>query len=181
MIYVLLGKSCSGKTTVLNHLTTILNKEKVVAATTRPIRPNETDGIDYHFISNGEYQTLMEQGKLICPRVFVSYKGDLWRYALLKSSLDIEKDLFLILDPLGFKELKAQYPSKVRGIYLNVSDEVLIQRGLKRGDHYGELERRLAADKSDFLNFENEVNYVINNNEDSSVIDEVLKVVSDLE
>ena len=34
----------------------------VVTATTRPRRPAETDGVDYHFVSVGEFADMIEQG-----------------------------------------------------------------------------------------------------------------------
>ncbi|MCB0132043.1 MAG: guanylate kinase, partial [Caldilineaceae bacterium] len=48
----------------------------VVTATTRPIRPAEVDGVDYHFVSVGEFAEMIEQKELFeYAVVYGDYKG----------------------------------------------------------------------------------------------------------
>jgi guanylate kinase len=52
------GPSGSGKTTIVHHLLKKFPMMRFsVSATTRPKRENETDGIDYHFLSPEEFRT----------------------------------------------------------------------------------------------------------------------------
>jgi guanylate kinase len=48
----------------------------VVTATTRPRRPDEHEGVDYHFVSQGEFAELIERGELLeYALVYNDYKG----------------------------------------------------------------------------------------------------------
>ena len=55
MITVLIGKSASGKNTIQNQLVERYGFGKIVTYTTRPPRNGETEGEDYHFISEEEF------------------------------------------------------------------------------------------------------------------------------
>ena len=52
MIIVLVGKTASGKTTVANELCKHHGYKRIVTYTTRPMRKNEVQDVDYHFISD---------------------------------------------------------------------------------------------------------------------------------
>ena len=57
--------SGSGKTTIVKHiLQTFPNIKFSVSATTRPMRPGEVDGKDYHFISVEDFKSKIESGEL---------------------------------------------------------------------------------------------------------------------
>ncbi|MFM7217064.1 MAG: guanylate kinase [Bacteroidota bacterium] len=63
------GPSGSGKTTIVHHL--LRNDSRLtfsVSATTRPIRANEKDGVDYHFLSVAEFK------KRIAENAFVDWE-----------------------------------------------------------------------------------------------------------
>lgn len=171
MIFVLLGKSCSGKTTVLNHLNKINNQNKITAITTRPIRDGEVNGLDYHFIRDEEFLALQNAGEFICVRNYTVDNGDVWRYGFIKDEILVTRqDKFLVVDLDGFKELKKLLTNRCKGIYLDVSDTELKKRGLERGDGLIELDRRLKADKVDFEDVERNVDYIIAVNDKTEVI-----------
>ena len=55
MIFIA-GKTCSGKTRIVSELCKKFGYKKIVTYTTRPIRDKEVDGVDYHFISEEEFE-----------------------------------------------------------------------------------------------------------------------------
>ena len=60
------GPSGSGKTTIVHHL--LNNNPQLtfsVSATTRPIRANEKDGVDYHFLTVDEFKKRISQNEFI--------------------------------------------------------------------------------------------------------------------
>lgn len=61
MIFIA-GKTCSGKTRIVSELCKKFGYKKIVTYTTRPIRNKEVDGIDYHFISEEEFEKKIEEG-----------------------------------------------------------------------------------------------------------------------
>ena len=66
LLIVISGPSGVGKDAVLQRM-----KERdlpfhfVVTATTRPQRPNETNGVDYFFVSEEEFQRMIEEDELL--------------------------------------------------------------------------------------------------------------------
>jgi guanylate kinase len=65
LLVVLSGPSGVGKDATLQMLKqTNYPFHFVVTATTRPKRPGEVDGVDYHFVSVGEFAEMIEKGEL---------------------------------------------------------------------------------------------------------------------
>ena len=59
MSICLVGKSCSGKDTIARELVK-LGYERILTYTTRPQRPSELDGVDYHFITENEFKDMIK-------------------------------------------------------------------------------------------------------------------------
>ena len=66
LIFILIGKSGAGKDTIMRDVmkqnNSLLNP---VSYTSRPMRENETDGVDYHFVSNETFLKMINDGKLL--------------------------------------------------------------------------------------------------------------------
>jgi ribose 1,5-bisphosphokinase PhnN len=77
VLIVLSGPSGVGKDSILQGLKqTNYPFYFVVTATTRPIRPNEADGVDYHFVSVGDFAEMIENDELLeYAVVYGDYKG----------------------------------------------------------------------------------------------------------
>lgn len=156
MIYALIGESCSGKSMSFNKLMN-LGYETTISYTTRPKRPDETDGKEYNFITKEYFKYLNEIGHIVAPR---EYNG--WFYGMSSKSIDDSKKQIVIVDPKGYRDLVHDIGDhRVIGIYLKATPEIRLLRGLNRGDDVNELVRRLQADKEDFLRIEEEVDFVI--------------------
>lgn len=178
MIYVLLGKTCSGKTTVLQAL-----KEKgfktITTYTTRPQREGEVNGRDYHFVTKDQYDSLNKHGLLTAKNSFVSAYGEEWFYAIHLQDIDGDIDSIVITDPIGYRDLVETIGDhRVCGIYLNSSLEVRTLRGMNRKDNIDELFRRLKADEEDFKGLEYEVDYIITTVEKEAQLDDVLSIIA---
>jgi guanylate kinase len=60
------GPSGSGKTTIVHHLMQIFPTMRFsISATTRPPRPNETDGKDYYFLTPDEFRARVDHGDFL--------------------------------------------------------------------------------------------------------------------
>ena len=65
-IFVLMGKSSTGKDTVYKRLReSSLEFKNVVIYTTRPMRQGETEGVEYHFVSEETRDNYCQTGKVI--------------------------------------------------------------------------------------------------------------------
>lgn len=135
LLFVLSSPSGAGKSTIAKM---ILEADDgiglSVSATTRPIRPGEVDGEDYHFVSNEEFEQMVRDGRFLeWAHVFGH------RYGTLKSEvikqIESGRDVLLDIDWQGTQQLKQVDPDIVRVFILPPS--------------MGELERRLRTRKTD--------------------------------
>lgn len=107
------GPSGAGKTTVVRELMVCCPLPLVlsVSATTRPARPGEVDGVDYHFLSAEEFHRRREQGEFLeCFEVF----GRGYWYGTLRSTVTDNlrqgKWIVLEIDVHGKRQVLAAYP-----------------------------------------------------------------------
>lgn len=156
----IMGKSCSGKNTIVKELKK-MGYKVVVTYTTRPPRAGEVDGEDYHFISNKEFKKMIKDDEFAEYKV---YKGT-WYYGS-KIEDYINDKRVIILSPKGYKEIKDKYKISFAAIYLRVDDKTLRKRSLIRDGKTFERLRRYITDKFDFFNIENIADYVVDNNGD---------------
>jgi len=65
MLLVVSGPSGSGKTTLCRRLADAREARYSISCTTRPARPGEVDGTDYHFLSGGEFERRLQTGAFL--------------------------------------------------------------------------------------------------------------------
>jgi guanylate kinase len=145
LLFVLSSPSGAGKSTIARM---ILGSDDgiglSVSATTRPIRPGEEDGRDYHFVTDGEFDRLVADGHFLeWAHVFG------FRYGTLKSEVvkQIEggRDVLLDIDWQGTQQLKQVDPDIVRCFVLPPSMDELERRLRTRAtDSEQVIERRMA-------------------------------------
>src|SRR5438270_2528551 len=110
-LIVISGPSGAGKTTIVRELFERCPRLVAsVSATTRPPRPQERDGVDYHFLSAEEFERRRRAGEFIeCAEVF----GRGYWYGTLRSEvaprLAAEKWVVLEIDVQGTLAVLEQY------------------------------------------------------------------------
>ena len=161
-LIILVGKSASGKTYLANKLSENFRYEKIVTCTTRPIRQNEEDGVDYFFLDDATFEEYKEEGKLVCT---TNYNG--WNYGLPIDELNKDNKI-LIIEPIGFYELMSIIPGKIdyTSFYIDCPDRERLIRQLNRGDNIREVFLRNERDTACFQNIEKFTDFVIDANED---------------
>ena len=154
MLMIITGKSGSGKDTVKKEL---INKryEPVISLTTRQPRKGEESGIDYMFLSNENFESLLNQNKLYESRKVCTEKKTY--YGTLKSDLDVvihnpEKNYVMIKDLEGAENIIDYVGQKnVFVAYIDVPDDIRKQRASIRNDFSeGKWNERLELDNKQF-------------------------------
>lgn len=158
-IVYLMGKSSSGKDTIYKKLLEqdTLQLRKIVPYTTRPIRAEEQNGVEYHFTDENGYQELLKKGEVIEARIYHTCHG-IWRYfTVADNEIDLSVQSYLVIGTLeSYEQISKFYgKDKVIPVMIELDDGIRLQRALDREkaqDHpkYEEMCRRFLADAEDF-------------------------------
>ena len=165
LLFVLSSPSGAGKSTIARMLLTADDGVAMsVSATTRPIRPGEVDGRDYHFVDDAGFDSMVAAGEFLeWAHVFGH------RYGTLKSevlkTIEGGRDVLLDIDWQGTQQLKQVDPDIVRVFILPPSMKELERRLRTRGtdseDVIGRRMERASAEISHWAEYD----YVLINND----------------
>lgn len=135
-LFLIVGRSGSGKTTIVEFLEKYKGLKSVQSYTTRPKRSENEYG--HIFISDATFDTLEN------IMGYAEYSGH--RYCATKEQLD-EADLYVV-DPTGVEALLQKYETnrQIYIIYLNTSVPKLIDNMITRGDSSKKIVDRLHDD-----------------------------------
>ena len=159
MLYVIMGKSSSGKDTIYRKLMedNELKLNKIITYTTRPARTGEVEGNEYHFVDEAKMNEMDINGKIIEKRAYDTVYG-VWNYFTADDeNIKIDRDNYMVIGTLdSYEQLRAYYgEKKVMPIYIEVEDGERLARALEREREqdepkYSEMCRRYLADEQDF-------------------------------
>lgn len=100
-LILVIGRSGSGKDTLVRHAQEVFGAKAIPSYTDRPIRPTETDGIEHTFLAKDQFDDLLTK-----EQVFAYTKiGDTgYRYCTTVEMLkNIDADtVFYVIDPAGY-------------------------------------------------------------------------------
>ena len=157
---VLCGGTCAGKDHVMRKMIEKYGLQKLITYTTRPIREKEVENIDYHFITDEQFEKLNKDGFFAETTSYNVANGEMWKYGTAKK--DLTDDKIVILNPYGLKELRKDKSLNIVAFYLFASHGEIWNRLRKRGDSSDEAIRRMEADKKDFEDINEHVDLAIN-------------------
>ena len=158
-IFFVLGKSCSGKDTIFQSLkeNKQLNLKTVVGYTTRPMRVNEKDGVEYFFVDQNKLEELKKAKKVIECRDYNTVYG-IWSYFTADDGqINLRQEDYLVIGTLeSYRAMKEYFGAEsLVPLYIEVEDGLRLTRALEREKRqsqprYDELCRRFLADSKDF-------------------------------
>ena len=159
-IFALLGYMSVGKDTILKQVLKDIDDVKpIISTTTRPMRKGETEGVEYYFIDDTEFfrrGTDFVEQRIYHTKVKENgvEKNATWRYGIERAELEKDDYLIVIVDSVGYKELKNYVGNnKIVPIFISAPQEELKARALARGDLEAEVDRRLKDDYERFMDF----------------------------
>ncbi len=167
-LYTVVAPSGAGKSSLVAAL---LERDPAirlsVSYTTRPPRPGEIAGREYHFVSREKFETLIAEGEFLEHAVvYGNYYGTSRKW--IEDTRATGADVLLEIDWQGARAVKKIFPDMVYIYILPPSIEELRRRLLKRDkDASTVIERRLSEARED-LKHVHKADYVIIN-EDFSV------------
>jgi guanylate kinase len=142
--FVLSAPSGTGKTTVCRKVVELDPQiELSVSHTTRRLRPREREGVDYHFVTREEFQSMVERDAFV---EHAEYGGNLYgtSWSSLDGPLDRGRDLLLEIEVQGAAQIRARR-SDARFVFLLPPSMDELERRLRgRGtDDDAAVQRRL--------------------------------------
>jgi guanylate kinase len=158
-IYAVMGKSATGKDTVYKKLLERFEGrfKNVILYTTRPIRPGETDGIEYYFVNAAEKDRMQKEGKILEIRRYDTVYGPWWYFTADDGQIDLDKNDYMMITTLaGYEQIRDHFgEDRVVPIYTYVDDYTRLSRAIERERKqgtpgYSEVCRRYLADERDF-------------------------------
>jgi guanylate kinase len=166
LMLVLSSPSGAGKTTLSRRLLAAdSNFTMSVSVTTRPPRPGETDGVDYHFIDKARFDALVAKGALLeWANVFGNHYGT--PRAAVEAALAAGRDVLFDIDWQGTQQIRARMGADVVGVFiLPPSARALEERLLKRMQDSREVVARRMAKAADEISHWQEYDFVFVNDD----------------
>lgn len=177
LLFIISAPSGAGKTSLFKKvIKKIENIKASVSHTTRSSRPNERDGVDYHFIKQEEFQDKIKRGEFI---EWAEVHGNLYGTSVenLKIIQDSGLDLILVIDIQGAEKIRKAYKNAICIFILPPSVEILEDRLKERGsDSEEEIQRRLNRAKEEILYYK-DYDYVIINADIDKATDELRSII----
>ena len=166
MMFVLSSPSGAGKTTLAKKIAEN-NKNFTISIshTTRTPRPNEINGKDYKFVSEQEFNTLVQENSFFeHANIFDNYYGTLKKPVL--ELLSLGKDVLFDIDWQGTQQLKkVKNLSMVTFFILPPNIQTLKKRLLNRHKGQEELIEKRMKKFNEETSHWNEYNYVLINDD----------------
>ena len=176
-LYIVAAPSGAGKTSLTRALLEREpNLELSVSYTSRPPRPNEVDGVHYHFVSRNEFEAMVERGEFFEHAVV---HGDLkgTARAPVEKTLAKGKDVLLEIDWQGAEQVRNKMRGTVSIFILPPSRAELERRLRSRASDSEETILRRLADVRRDLEHAGDFDYVVVNDNFDSALDEICSIV----
>lgn len=146
-LLVVSGPSGVGKTTCVRHLCEpFIDGEpfiELVSTTSRPIRDGETPGVDYHFVTRRDAESMRERGGFA---EWDEYGGNIYglTWQELRRVLDHRGvGGVVVMTPMGLQQLRER-GLKPASVWLDHANDVLVGRMRSRGDAIDKIKARMA-------------------------------------
>jgi guanylate kinase len=146
-----------------------LGVRRSVSATTRKRRPNETQGVDYHFVSEQEFRRRVAQGEFL---EHAEVHGNLYGTPRgpVEEAITSGETLLLVIDVQGAMQVKECFPEAIF-VFLDAPDEATLAERLagRSTEAKTERDRRRSAASTERQYKEHYDYHVINDHLDRAV------------
>ncbi len=162
-LFVITAPSGAGKTSLIEAVMREDPSLKIsVSYTTRPPRPGERNGVDYHFIDDATFLAMKNRGEFLESAEVHGYRYGTSKKVIL-DAVKRGEDLILEIDWQGARQVRELYPDCVGIFILPPSIEELERRMRARGQDADAVIRRRVENAREELLHAGEFKYAIIN------------------
>ena len=170
-LFCILGKSASGKSTIMREVLSKLDIPVLISQTTRLPRNGEIDGVDYNFVTMNTFDTDYKHENILEYDVFrIDSLKETWVYYTKKSDLLLPTTSQIkIVSPTGLSQLMGnkELRDDIVSIYIDAPDKLRKKRYLTRSISPDNMNDRFARDEKAFEHLFTD--YIIINDENTSI------------
>jgi guanylate kinase len=176
-LFVIAAPSGAGKTSLVRALMErVPSLSFSVSFTTRPRRPNEQEGRDYHFIDAERFRAMASEGAFLeHAEVFGNHYGT--GRAQVEQALQSGQDLILEIDWQGARQVRERLPESVDIFILPPSRAVLEKRLRNRRTDSPEVIARRLRESVEEMGHWQEFRYVVVNDDFDTALEDLLSIV----
>jgi guanylate kinase len=176
-LFIVTAPSGAGKTSLVGALLAGDTHVKLsISCTTRPPRPGEVNGVNYHFVTKEEFIRMLEAGEFLeSAEVHGSYYGTSQKW--VEEQLQAGEDILLEIDWQGAAQVRKLFPHTVSIFILPPSVEELDRRLNKRGQDSAEVIALRVANAREEISHVGEFDYVIINDRFDEALQDLQAVI----
>ena len=177
-LYIICAPSGTGKTSLVAALVAELQKIEIsISHTTRPMRPGEKNGVNYHFIDKPSFERMVEKKDFLeHAEVFGNYYGTSKTFVEEKLKKDI--DVILEIDWQGAQQIRKLFKHTVSIFILPPSMEILSERlSSRKQDSKEVITKRLAEARNEVRHCD-EFDYLMVNDDFSHAVAELKSIIT---
>ncbi|MEC1721420.1 guanylate kinase [Schinkia azotoformans] len=174
-IFIYTGPDGSGRKTIAKMVSTVFDMETVISYTTRQPRHYETDGKDYHFVSEDAFAKMEEQQEFLESVEIDGIKYGIREEDIIKA-FENHDFIYLTLNPEGTEKLKKMYGDKVIRLFVYADRDTVVSRQKERQDSEEDIQRHLSH-YDETMNYKNECEHAFENFDSPQVSFQVSEVI----
>lgn len=176
-LFIVSAPSGAGKTSLVGAmLATTPGVDLSVSYTTRPPRPGEVNGKDYHFVSRETFLAMAKHGDFLeSAEIYGNLYGT--SQSWIRTATASGRDILLEIDWQGAAQVRRAFPGCIGIFILPPSIEVLEKRLKGRGKDSEEVIARRMAAACDEIAHVSEFDYVIINDKLDTAVQQLRSVV----
>ena len=178
LLIVVSGPSGVGKDTLVGEYLKNNDAHLSISATSRDIRGNEKNGVDYYFYTNEEFEERIKEGDFLEYAVYNNCY-----YGTPKSKIDEilneGKDVILVIEVQGGLQIKEKIKDSVLIFILPPSLEILEERLRGRGSDSDEMIENRLKIALDEIKISSKYDYTLINNDINNAVDKLKMIIDE--
>ncbi len=177
-LFIICAPSGTGKTSLVAAVVSELEKIDIsISHTTRPMRPGEKNGVNYHFVDVATFQKMTEKNDFLeHAKVFDNYYGT--SKTRVQEDLAKNIDIILEIDWQGAQQIRKLFKNTVSIFIVPPSIDILSARLRLRGqDDEAVIQKRLAEARNEIHHYE-EFDYLVVNDDFSHAVENLKSIIT---